>query len=68
MALEKKRAPVLSGKVAGDFHKKLKNQEKENGSVCPRRQDRKIGLLDGKVKIVFSDDFEMTTEELIAIR
>jgi antitoxin (DNA-binding transcriptional repressor) of toxin-antitoxin stability system len=26
--------------------------------------ERKIGILDGKIKIVFKDDFEMTTEEL----
>jgi hypothetical protein len=37
-------------------------------SVRAHQPDRKIGLLDGKVKIVFSDDFEMTTEELIGIR
>jgi antitoxin (DNA-binding transcriptional repressor) of toxin-antitoxin stability system len=26
---------------------------------------RKIGILDGKIKIKFRDDFEMTTEELL---
>jgi antitoxin (DNA-binding transcriptional repressor) of toxin-antitoxin stability system len=26
---------------------------------------RKIGILDGKIKINFRDDFEMTTEELL---
>jgi antitoxin (DNA-binding transcriptional repressor) of toxin-antitoxin stability system len=26
---------------------------------------RKIGILDGKMKIKFRDDFEMTTEELL---
>jgi antitoxin (DNA-binding transcriptional repressor) of toxin-antitoxin stability system len=26
---------------------------------------RKIGILDGKIKIKFGDDFEMTTEELL---
>ena len=29
---------------------------------------RKIGLLDGKIKIEFKDDFEMTAEELLAIQ
>jgi hypothetical protein len=42
--------------------------KKRNVSVRSHQQDRKIGLLDGKVKIVFSDDFEMTAEELIGIR
>jgi hypothetical protein len=41
----------------------------KNVSVHSHQQPkRKIGLLDGKMKIVFSDDFEMTTEELIGIR
>jgi antitoxin (DNA-binding transcriptional repressor) of toxin-antitoxin stability system len=26
---------------------------------------RKIGILDGKIEILFKDDFEMTTEELL---
>ena len=29
---------------------------------------RKIGLLDGKIKMEFKDDFKMTTEELLAIQ
>ena len=29
---------------------------------------RKLGILDGKAKIVFKDDFEMTTEELLALQ
>jgi hypothetical protein len=29
---------------------------------------RKIGILDGKIKIKFSDDFEMTTEELLEMQ
>jgi hypothetical protein len=41
---------------------------KRNASVRSHQPKRKIGLLDGKMKIVFSDDFEMTTEELIGIR
>jgi antitoxin (DNA-binding transcriptional repressor) of toxin-antitoxin stability system len=27
--------------------------------------ERKIGILDGKIKIEFKDDFEMTAEELV---
>jgi antitoxin (DNA-binding transcriptional repressor) of toxin-antitoxin stability system len=30
-------------------------------------QEREIGLLDGKVKIEFMDDFSMTTEELLEL-
>ena len=29
---------------------------------------REIGILDGKADIRFSDDFEMTTEELLELR
>ncbi|MDR2233751.1 MAG: hypothetical protein LBE56_11635 [Tannerella sp.] len=29
---------------------------------------RQLGLLDGKAKIVFKDDFEMTTEELLGLQ
>ena len=28
---------------------------------------REIGILNGKAKIVFKDDFEMTTEELLGL-
>ncbi|GHT49776.1 hypothetical protein FACS1894102_4800 [Spirochaetia bacterium] len=30
--------------------------------------ERKIGILDGKMKIEFKDDFEITTEELLGIK
>ena len=30
--------------------------------------ERKIGILDGKMKIEFKDDFEITTEELVDIK
>jgi antitoxin (DNA-binding transcriptional repressor) of toxin-antitoxin stability system len=29
-----------------------------------KKSERKIGILDGKVKIEFTNDFKMTTEEL----
>jgi hypothetical protein len=32
------------------------------------RERRKIGILDGKTEIKFSDDFEMTTDELLALQ
>ena len=31
-------------------------------------EKRQIGILDGKAKIVFKDDFEMTTEELLGLQ
>jgi antitoxin (DNA-binding transcriptional repressor) of toxin-antitoxin stability system len=33
-----------------------------------KRIDRKIGILDGKIKIEFRDDFEMTSEELLGMQ
>jgi antitoxin (DNA-binding transcriptional repressor) of toxin-antitoxin stability system len=32
------------------------------------KTERKIGILDGKIKIEFGDDFEMTSEELLEIQ
>jgi len=32
------------------------------------KQDRKLGILDGKVKITFADDFRMTEEELLGLK
>ena len=31
-------------------------------------EKRPLGILDGKAKIVFKDDFEMTTEELLGLK
>jgi uncharacterized protein YllA (UPF0747 family) len=31
-------------------------------------EKRKLGILNGKAKIVFKDDFEMTTEELLGLQ
>ena len=33
-----------------------------------RPQKRQLGILDGKARIVFEDDFEMTTEELLGLQ
>jgi len=33
-----------------------------------KSEKRKIGILDGIAKIVFKDDFEMTTEELLDLK
>jgi prevent-host-death family protein len=32
------------------------------------KAERKIGILDGKTRIEFRDDFEMTSEELLAMK
>jgi antitoxin (DNA-binding transcriptional repressor) of toxin-antitoxin stability system len=32
------------------------------------KKERKVGILDGKVKITFSDDFKITEEELLSLR
>jgi hypothetical protein len=73
LELEARKAE-LAREILGETDKNRLNEwlaffkKKKNVSVRSYRQDRKIGLLDGKIKIVFSDDFEMTTEELIGIK
>ncbi|WP_395094045.1 type II toxin-antitoxin system Phd/YefM family antitoxin [Armatimonas sp.] len=32
------------------------------------KAERKLGILDGKVKITFADDFKMTEEEFLGLR
>ncbi len=32
------------------------------------KKERKIGILDGKTEIVFSEDFKMTVEEFLSLR
>ena len=32
------------------------------------KEERKIGILDGKVKITFADDFKITEEEFLGLR
>lgn len=40
-----------------------------NATLFPKKGiKRKIGILDGKANIRFSDDFEMSTEELLNLR
>jgi len=34
----------------------------------PKNEKREIGFLNGKAKIEFKDDWEMTTEELLAMQ
>lgn len=37
-----------------------------NGSKLKKK--RKFGILDGKMKIVFADDFKMTEDELLGLK
>jgi prevent-host-death family protein len=34
----------------------------------PKPKKRKLGLLEGKMKVVFADDFKMTEEEFLNLR
>ena len=34
----------------------------------PKKKKRRLGLLEGKVKYVFADDFKMTEEEFINLK
>jgi antitoxin (DNA-binding transcriptional repressor) of toxin-antitoxin stability system len=60
---------VKQGNQVGILYGKLK---KPIAMIVPYSEEkvskRKIGILDGKVTIEFSDDFEMTTEELLGIQ
>ena len=44
--------------------------KKRNPTVFQPRMPKKrqLGILDGKAKIVFKDNFEMTTEELLELQ
>ncbi len=39
-----------------------------SGSDTKKGGKRKLGILDGKMKVVFSDDFKMTEEEFISLK
>lgn len=60
---------VKNGKQVGILYGKAK---KPIAMIVPyndeRKIERKIGILDGKVRIEFKDDFEMTSEELLGIQ
>jgi antitoxin (DNA-binding transcriptional repressor) of toxin-antitoxin stability system len=49
---------ILYGKAKKPVAMVVPYPEKSN-------KKRKIGILDGKAEIIFGDDFEMTTEELL---
>jgi antitoxin (DNA-binding transcriptional repressor) of toxin-antitoxin stability system len=60
---------VKNGEKVGILYGKAK---KPVAMIIPynegKRIERKIGILDGKIKIEFRDDFEMTSEELLGIQ
>jgi antitoxin (DNA-binding transcriptional repressor) of toxin-antitoxin stability system len=60
---------VKQGKTVGILYGRTK---KPIAMIVPYKAEkvikRKIGILDGKIKIKFRDDFEMTTEELLEIK
>jgi hypothetical protein len=53
-----------------EYH--MANQKKTIAMIVPYTEqgktERKIGILDGKTRIEFRDDFEMTAEELLAMK
>jgi antitoxin (DNA-binding transcriptional repressor) of toxin-antitoxin stability system len=59
---------VKNGKRVGILYGKTK---KPIAMIVPynegKKIERKIGILDGKIKIEFTDDFEMTSEELLGM-
>ena len=60
---------VKNGKKVGILYGKNK---KTVAMIVPydegKKAERKIGILDGKIKIEITDDFEMTSEELLGIQ
>jgi antitoxin (DNA-binding transcriptional repressor) of toxin-antitoxin stability system len=61
---------VENGKQIGILYGKAK---KPVAMIVPynnkgKKTERKIGILDGKIKIEFGDDFEMTSEELLGMQ
>jgi antitoxin (DNA-binding transcriptional repressor) of toxin-antitoxin stability system len=59
---------VKNGKKVGILYGKTK---KPIAMIVPYeegKKERKIGILDGKIKIEFRNDFEMTSEELLEMQ
>jgi antitoxin (DNA-binding transcriptional repressor) of toxin-antitoxin stability system len=60
---------VKQGKRVGILYGRTK---KPVAMIVPYSKEkvtkRKIGILDGKIRIQFSDDFEMTPEELLGMQ
>jgi antitoxin (DNA-binding transcriptional repressor) of toxin-antitoxin stability system len=60
---------VENGKQIGILYGKAK---KPVAMIVPynkgKKIERNIGILDGKIKIEFGDDFEMTSEELLGMQ
>jgi hypothetical protein len=57
---------ITDEKTINDLRSFLKNHASRVKKNV--REKRKIGILDGKTEIKFSDDFEMTTEELLDLQ
>ncbi|GHV86516.1 hypothetical protein AGMMS50230_21240 [Spirochaetia bacterium] len=55
------RVGIIYGKTKNPVAMIVPYVEEENN-------ERKIGILDGKMKIEFKEDFEITTEELLGIK
>jgi antitoxin (DNA-binding transcriptional repressor) of toxin-antitoxin stability system len=59
---------VQKGKKVGILYGRTK---KPIAMIVPYeegKKERKIGILDGKIKIEFREDFEMTSEELLGMQ
>ena len=61
---------VKQGESVGVLYGKDKKLVAEINPPKKHKQQkkRKFGILDGKMKIVFADDFKMTDEELINLK
>ena len=60
---------VRQGESVGVLYGKDKKLVAEiNPPKTQKKEKRKIGIMDGKVKIVFADNFKMTDEELLDLR
>lgn len=66
--LEKVQQGESVGVLYGKSKKPVAKLVPMNGFSSKKPAKRKLGLLEGKVKYVFADDFKMTEEELVNLR
>lgn len=60
---------VRQGESVGVLYGKDKKLIAEiNPPKTQKKEKRKIGIMDGKVEIIFADNFKMTDEELLDLR
>jgi antitoxin (DNA-binding transcriptional repressor) of toxin-antitoxin stability system len=57
-----------NGKQRGVLYGKAKKPAAMVPYSKAKKTERKIGILDGNIKIEFGDDFEMTPEELLGMQ